>query len=67
LASKSTGTRISGPLFFGFSDPVVQKMIEALPGYETWQQILDQEAEQEVQAQLTHKTRPIQDSQNPDL
>ncbi|GJJ69853.1 ribose-phosphate pyrophosphokinase [Entomortierella parvispora] len=32
LASYSKGTRISGPLFFGFSDPITQKMIESLPG-----------------------------------
>ncbi|KAF9124795.1 hypothetical protein BGW39_007880 [Mortierella sp. 14UC] len=32
LASSSKGTRISGPLFFGFSDPITQKMIEGLDG-----------------------------------
>jgi len=37
LASYSKGTRISGPLFFGFSDPITQKMIESLPGYESWE------------------------------
>ncbi|ORZ05958.1 hypothetical protein BCR41DRAFT_279232, partial [Lobosporangium transversale] len=34
LASHSKGTRISGPLFFGFSDPITQKLIEELDGYE---------------------------------
>ncbi|KAF9166453.1 hypothetical protein DFQ26_007840 [Actinomortierella ambigua] len=36
LASHSKGTRISGPLFFGFSDPLLQKMIEKLDGYRRW-------------------------------
>ncbi|RUS18469.1 hypothetical protein BC937DRAFT_88739 [Endogone sp. FLAS-F59071] len=31
--SHSTGTRVSGPLFFGFSDPITLKLIENLPGY----------------------------------
>eukprot|EP00958_Prasinococcus_capsulatus_P012620 scaffold1269_cov400-Prasinococcus_capsulatus_cf.AAC.2 len=30
LVSKSPGTRISGPLFFGFSDPVTQKAISCM-------------------------------------
>lgn len=39
LASSSKGTRISGPLFFGFSDPITQKMIEELEGYQSWDEI----------------------------
>ncbi|KAF9155243.1 hypothetical protein BG015_010547 [Linnemannia schmuckeri] len=39
LASSSKGTRISGPLFFGFSDPITQKMIEGLEGYQTFEQV----------------------------
>lgn len=30
LRSTSTGTRVSGPLFFGFSDPISQKLIKML-------------------------------------
>lgn len=30
LRSKSVGTRVSGPLFFGFSDPLSQKLIRML-------------------------------------
>ncbi|KAF8932008.1 hypothetical protein BGZ58_007296 [Dissophora ornata] len=40
LASYSKGTRISGPLFFGFSDPITQKMIEDLEGYQEYEAIL---------------------------
>lgn len=40
LASYSKGTRISGPLFFGFSDPITQKMIEELDGYQTWNAVV---------------------------
>ncbi|ORX96134.1 hypothetical protein K493DRAFT_21141 [Basidiobolus meristosporus CBS 931.73] len=36
LTSRSKGTRVSGPLFFGFSDPLTQKMIEGLPNYEPY-------------------------------
>ncbi|KAG0226674.1 hypothetical protein BGW41_004114 [Actinomortierella wolfii] len=39
LASHSKGTRISGPLFFGFSDPLLQKMIEGLEGYQRWSSV----------------------------
>ncbi|KAG9063870.1 hypothetical protein KI688_003984 [Linnemannia hyalina] len=39
LASSSKGTRISGPLFFGFSDPITQKMIEGLEGYQRFEQV----------------------------
>jgi hypothetical protein len=45
LASSSKGTRISGPLFFGFSDPITQKMIESLDGYQTWEQVKAEVAE----------------------
>lgn len=34
-ASYSPGTRISGPLFFGFSDPIVQKLIRDLVATQT--------------------------------
>ncbi|KAF9582595.1 hypothetical protein BGW38_010995 [Lunasporangiospora selenospora] len=46
LASYSRGTRISGPLFFGFSDPITQKMIEELEGYQPWE-VLEAELKQE--------------------
>ncbi|RKP24301.1 hypothetical protein SYNPS1DRAFT_17409, partial [Syncephalis pseudoplumigaleata] len=39
LASATKGTRISGPLFFGFSDPIIQAMIQQLPGYEPWEEV----------------------------
>ncbi|KAF9292397.1 hypothetical protein BGZ68_006343 [Mortierella alpina] len=42
LASYSKGTRISGPLFFGFSDPITQKMIEDLEGYQTWEEVMSE-------------------------
>ncbi|KAI7877596.1 hypothetical protein K492DRAFT_150315, partial [Lichtheimia hyalospora FSU 10163] len=32
--SKSQGTRVSGPLFYGFSDLVTMRMIERMEGYE---------------------------------
>ncbi|KAK3818454.1 MAG: hypothetical protein J3Q66DRAFT_312261 [Benniella sp.] len=51
LASYSKGTRISGPLFFGFSDPITQKMIEELDGYQTWEAVAA-EVEEEEQAKL---------------
>ncbi|KAI9480265.1 MAG: hypothetical protein EXX96DRAFT_173805 [Benjaminiella poitrasii] len=33
LKSKSSNTRVSGPLFFGFSDPLTMKLIEKMKGY----------------------------------
>ncbi|KAG0038035.1 hypothetical protein BGZ82_001278 [Podila clonocystis] len=51
LASYSKGTRISGPLFFGFSDPIAQKMIEELEGYKTYEDVVTEvEAEERAQA-----------------
>ncbi|KAF9325946.1 hypothetical protein BG006_010581 [Podila minutissima] len=59
LASYSKGTRISGPLFFGFSDPITQKMIEDLEGYQKYEDaVAEVEAEEralalvEVQSEL---------------
>ncbi|KAK3846684.1 MAG: hypothetical protein J3R72DRAFT_433342 [Linnemannia gamsii] len=49
LASSSKGTRISGPLFFGFSDPITQKMIEGLKGYQTWEQVKTEVKEAEAE------------------
>ncbi|KAG0347343.1 hypothetical protein BG004_007933 [Podila humilis] len=42
LASYSRGTRISGPLFFGFSDVVTMKMIQRLDGYQNYEDVLAQ-------------------------
>ncbi|KAF9217843.1 hypothetical protein BGZ59_009816 [Podila verticillata] len=51
LASYSKGTRISGPLFFGFSDPITQKMIEDLPGYQKYEDVVAEvEAEERAVA-----------------
>ncbi|CAO3660142.1 unnamed protein product [Umbelopsis vinacea] len=33
--SKSQGTRVSGPLFYGFSDAITMKLLEEMEGYET--------------------------------
>ncbi|KAG0057667.1 hypothetical protein BGZ83_005606 [Gryganskiella cystojenkinii] len=52
LASYSKGTRISGPLFFGFSDPITQKMIEGLPGYQTWETEVAKENERRALEEL---------------
>eukprot|EP00127_Corallochytrium_limacisporum_P000743 Clim_evm29s25 gene=Clim_evmTU29s25 len=39
LASRSPGTRVSGPLYFGFSDPIVIKAIEDMnDGYDSSQE-----------------------------
>lgn len=32
--SKSQGTRVSGPLFYGFSDAITMKLLEEMDGYE---------------------------------
>ncbi|KAM3584430.1 hypothetical protein VKS41_003245 [Umbelopsis sp. WA50703] len=32
--SKSQGTRVSGPLFFGFSDAITMKLLEEMEGYQ---------------------------------
>ncbi|GAB5589695.1 hypothetical protein Unana1_04595 [Umbelopsis nana] len=32
--SKSQGTRVSGPLFYGFSDAITMKLLEEMEGYE---------------------------------
>ena len=37
INSSSPGTRISGPLYFGFSDPLVQKMIRDLKNFNTYE------------------------------
>lgn len=51
LASYSKGTRISGPLFFGFSDPITQKMIEDLEGYQKYEDVVAEvEAEERALA-----------------
>ncbi|KAI9336044.1 hypothetical protein BD770DRAFT_401856 [Pilaira anomala] len=34
IRSKSSSTRVSGPLFYGFSDPITMKLIENMEGYE---------------------------------
>ncbi|KAI9593155.1 hypothetical protein BDF19DRAFT_497896 [Syncephalis fuscata] len=39
LASTTKGTRISGPLFFGFSDPLTQLLIQQLHGYQSWEDL----------------------------
>ena len=57
LASYSKGTRISGPLFFGFSDPITQKMIESLPGYQTW----DSEVTKEKERRALEELQELQD------
>ncbi|KAH8552964.1 hypothetical protein BGW37DRAFT_423040 [Umbelopsis sp. PMI_123] len=31
--SKSQGTRVSGPLFYGFSDAITMKLLEEMEGY----------------------------------
>ncbi|KAF9905459.1 hypothetical protein EC991_001626 [Linnemannia zychae] len=59
LASSSKGTRISGPLFFGFSDPITQKMIEGLEGYQSWEQV-------KAEASL-RKTKVFGGSSHPEL
>ncbi|KAI7891037.1 uncharacterized protein EV154DRAFT_421120, partial [Mucor mucedo] len=33
IKSKSSSTRVSGPLFYGFSDSITMKLIENLDGY----------------------------------
>jgi hypothetical protein len=33
FSNKHGGTRISGPLFFGFSDPVTMALLERMPGH----------------------------------
>ncbi|OAQ23673.1 hypothetical protein K457DRAFT_101444 [Linnemannia elongata AG-77] len=62
LASSSKGTRISGPLFFGFSDPITQKMIEGLEGYQAFEQVKaevqaaeEQEEQRRLQADATEE------------
>ncbi|KAI8889467.1 hypothetical protein K501DRAFT_208490 [Backusella circina FSU 941] len=34
IKSKSSSTRVSGPLFYGFSDPLTMRLIEEMEGYE---------------------------------
>ncbi|RCH77896.1 hypothetical protein CU098_001130, partial [Rhizopus stolonifer] len=34
IRSRSAQTRVSGPLFFGFSDPLTMKLIESMEGYD---------------------------------
>ncbi|RCH92425.1 hypothetical protein CU097_010072 [Rhizopus azygosporus] len=34
IRSKSSSTRVSGPLFFGFSDPLTMRLIENMEGYQ---------------------------------
>ncbi|GAA5804638.1 hypothetical protein HPULCUR_010140 [Helicostylum pulchrum] len=33
IKSKSSSTRVSGPLFYGFSDPITMRLIENMEGY----------------------------------
>ncbi|KAG0023205.1 hypothetical protein BGZ80_010110 [Entomortierella chlamydospora] len=62
LASYSKGTRISGPLFFGFSDPITQKMIEELEGYQDWETVSSEE-----RAKVEAKAESASEALNPDL
>ncbi|KAF9354080.1 hypothetical protein BGX26_008109 [Mortierella sp. AD094] len=62
LASYSKGTRISGPLFFGFSDPITQKMIEELEGYQDWEK-----ASAEERARIEAKAESGSEASDPDL
>eukprot|EP01135_Chromosphaera_perkinsii_P001176 Nk52_evm15s160 gene=Nk52_evmTU15s160 len=39
IASKSPGSRRSGPRLYGFSDPLTMKLIQELPGYVSWEDI----------------------------
>ncbi|KAI8053228.1 hypothetical protein BDF22DRAFT_683366 [Syncephalis plumigaleata] len=50
VASTTKGTRISGPLFFGFSDPLTQWLIQQLPGYDVYD---------DVDAPTTKDDKPI--------
>lgn len=63
LASYSKGTRISGPLFFGFSDPITQKMIESLPGYQTWETEVTKENERLALLELEREEREREEEQ----
>ncbi|KAG0263235.1 hypothetical protein BG011_009070 [Mortierella polycephala] len=76
LASYSKGTRISGPLFFGFSDPVTQKMIEDLDGYQAWERVVAEmqaeekakmEAEAKARLEAMRKTKIFGGSSHPEL
>ncbi|KAF9170360.1 hypothetical protein BGX20_009074 [Mortierella sp. AD010] len=62
LASYSKGTRISGPLFFGFSDPITQKMIEELEGYQDWETVSSEE-----RAKVEAKAESASEAPNPDF
>ncbi|KAF8967386.1 hypothetical protein BGZ46_000190 [Entomortierella lignicola] len=62
LASYSKGTRISGPLFFGFSDPITQKMIEELDGYQDWETVV---AEEKARIEAIAESAP--EESDPDL
>jgi hypothetical protein len=35
----SPGTRVSGPLFFGFSDPIIISLIQKLKNYEPYEEV----------------------------
>ncbi|KAI1316170.1 hypothetical protein EDD11_010342 [Mortierella claussenii] len=48
LDSYSKGTRISGPLFFGFSDPITQKLIGDLEGYQEWEVVAAEVEEERI-------------------
>ncbi|KAJ1921505.1 hypothetical protein H4219_000542 [Mycoemilia scoparia] len=39
LRYSSKSTRVSGPLFFGFSDPITQTLISSLDGYQEWDDV----------------------------
>ncbi|KAF9437191.1 hypothetical protein BGZ76_001650 [Entomortierella beljakovae] len=54
LDSYSKGTRISGPLFFGFSDPITQKMIQDLEGYQDWETVAAEEKARKVFGGSSH-------------
>ncbi|KAF9291769.1 hypothetical protein BGZ88_006746 [Linnemannia elongata] len=67
LASSSKGTRISGPLFFGFSDPITQKMIEGLEGYQAFEQVKAEVQAAEEQEEQRRKTKVFGGSSHPEL
>jgi len=52
------GFNVSSPVlhaqFFGFSDPITQKLIESLPGYQTWEEVMaEREANRDPDAPPT--------------
>ncbi|KAJ1674771.1 hypothetical protein EV182_002595 [Spiromyces aspiralis] len=55
IALCNNKTRISGPLFFGFSDPITQRMIERLEGYQTWKQTVAMSESETGNGQMQQK------------